>query len=51
VPPSAVDECHRELIANGVEILGPPRILPAWGHRALFFRDPERNIIEIYAEI
>ncbi len=24
--------------------------LPDWRHRTLFFRDPEDNIIEIYAE-
>jgi glyoxylase I family protein len=51
VPPPAVDECHRELVANGVEVLGRPRELPSWRHRTLFFRDPEGNIIEIYAEI
>ncbi len=27
-----------------------PSDLPAWRHRTLFFRDPEGNIIEIYAE-
>ena len=31
--------------------MGPPRDIPAWGHRALFFRDPEGNVIEIYAEV
>jgi catechol 2,3-dioxygenase-like lactoylglutathione lyase family enzyme len=51
VPPPAVDKCHQELIANGVDILDPPKDLPNWRHRALFFRDPEGNIIEIYAEI
>lgn len=51
VPPRAVEECHQELIANGVEILSPPKDLPSWRHRTLFFRDPEGNIIEIYAEI
>ena len=51
VPPPAVDECHRELIANGVEILSPPKDLPSFRHRTLFFRDPEGNVIEIYAEI
>jgi glyoxylase I family protein len=51
VPPPAVDEYHRELIAHGVEILSPPKDLPSWRHRTLFFRDPEGNIIEIYAEI
>jgi lactoylglutathione lyase len=34
-----------------VEVLSPPKDLPNWRHRTLFFRDPEGNIIEIYAEI
>jgi glyoxylase I family protein len=51
VPPPAVEECHSQLIAMGVEILSPPKDLPNWRHRTLFFRDPEGNIIEIYAEI
>ena len=50
VPPSAVDACHAELVAKGVPILRGPTDLPAWRHRTLFFRDPEDNIIEIYAE-
>jgi catechol 2,3-dioxygenase-like lactoylglutathione lyase family enzyme len=51
VPPSAVDACHAELITKGVPILRGPTDLPDWRHRTLFFRDPEDNIIEIYAEI
>ena len=51
VPPPAVEQCHQELIAKGVEILSPPTDLPDWRHRTLFFRDPEGNLIEIYAEI
>jgi len=31
--------------------LSPPKDLPSWRHRTLFFRDPEGNITEIYAEI
>ena len=50
VPPPAVDACHSELVAAGVEILRAPTDLPHWRHRTLFFRDPENNIIEIYAE-
>lgn len=48
VPPSMIDACHDELRAQGVAILHGP---PAWRHRALFFLDPEDNVIEIYAEI
>jgi catechol 2,3-dioxygenase-like lactoylglutathione lyase family enzyme len=50
VPPPAVDACHAELVAKGVPILRSPTDLPDWRHRTLFFRDPEDNIIEIYAE-
>jgi catechol 2,3-dioxygenase-like lactoylglutathione lyase family enzyme len=51
VPPHMVDACHEVLQAKGVPILSPPRALASWQHRALFFRDPEGNVIEIYAEI
>jgi glyoxylase I family protein len=50
VPPPAVDVCHSELVAKGVPIVRGPTDLPDWRHRALFFRDPEDNLIEIYAE-
>jgi catechol 2,3-dioxygenase-like lactoylglutathione lyase family enzyme len=50
VPLPAVDACHAELVASGVPILREPTDLPEWRHRTLFFRDPEDNIIEIYAE-
>ena len=50
VAPPAVDACHAELVARGVPILRGPTDLPDWRHRTLFFRDPENNIIEIYAE-
>jgi glyoxylase I family protein len=51
VSPPEIDECQAELIAKGVEMMGPPRDIPSWGHRAIFFRDTERNVIEIYAEV
>ena len=51
VAPSEIDEIQAELAAAGVDLLGPPRDIPAWGHRAIFFRDSERNVIEIYAEV
>jgi catechol-2,3-dioxygenase len=50
VPPPAVDTCHAELVAKGVPIVRGPIELLDWRHRALFFRDPEGNLIEIYAE-
>lgn len=51
VPPPAVDTCYAELVAKGVPILRAPTDLPSWRHRTLFFRDPEDNVIEIYAEV
>ena len=50
VPPSVVDQCYDELVAKGVEVVRPPANIESWRHRALFFRDPEGNIVEIYAE-
>lgn len=51
VSPPEIDECQAELAAKGVELMGPPRDIPSWGHRAIFFRDTEHNVIEIYAEV
>jgi len=50
VPPPEVDAWHAELAGKNVPIIRPPTDLPDWRHRTLFFRDPENNIIEIYAE-
>lgn len=50
VAPGEIDACSRELSAAGVEIVDPPTDQP-WGHRTLFFLDPERNLLEIYADI
>jgi lactoylglutathione lyase len=50
VAPSEVETWYRALLQKHVEILEPPRDWD-YGHRTLFFRDPEGNILEIYAEI
>jgi catechol 2,3-dioxygenase-like lactoylglutathione lyase family enzyme len=50
VPPQAVDVCYAELVAKGVTIVRGPTDQPGSRHRTLFFRDPEDNVIEIYAE-
>ena len=50
VPPADVDRCAAELKAAGVTIVSPPTDQP-WGHRTLFFRDPDGNVLEIYADI
>ncbi|NGM18947.1 glyoxalase/bleomycin resistance/dioxygenase family protein [Roseomonas stagni] len=50
VPLDAIDAWHNTLVERGVPILRPPTDLPHWRHRTLFFRDPEDNILELYAE-
>jgi len=50
VAPQEVDACAATLEARGVAIVSPPTD-QAFGHRTLFFRDPDGNVLEIYAEI
>jgi catechol 2,3-dioxygenase-like lactoylglutathione lyase family enzyme len=45
-----VDQCAGELVRQGVALLSPPTNQP-FGHRTLFFRDPDGNLLEVYAEI
>lgn len=45
-----VDACETALREEGVEIVAPATDQP-WGHRTLFFRDPDGNLLEIYADI
>lgn len=45
-----VDRCAAELVAKGIALVEPPRN-QSFGHRTLFFRDPDGNLLEIYAEI
>ncbi|MEK9970038.1 MAG: VOC family protein [Ferrovibrio sp.] len=46
----AVDACAAELQQHGIPLVLPPTDQP-FGHRTLFFRDPDGNLLEIYAEI
>lgn len=50
VSAAEVDECADELVRMGVALLSPPTD-QSFGHRTLFFRDPDGNLLEIYAEI
>ena len=45
-----VDACAEALWSAGVALLDGP-VDQAWGHRTVFFRDPDGNILEIYADI
>ena len=44
-----VDRCAAELARKGVALMEPPMDQP-FGHRTLFFRDPDGNLLEIFAE-
>jgi catechol 2,3-dioxygenase-like lactoylglutathione lyase family enzyme len=50
VPPPIVAACAAELEAKGVTLVAPLTDHP-FGHRTIFFRDPDGNLLEIYAEI
>ena len=50
VTPPEVDRCANELARHGVALLSPPTD-QTFGHRTLFFRDPDGNLLEVYAEI
>ena len=45
-----VDACAEEFAAAGVQMVFTPTDQP-FGHRTLFIRDPDGNVLEIYAEI
>ena len=50
VSPQAVAQCAAALEAKGVKLI-QPLTDHAFGHRTIFFRDPDGNVLEIYAEI
>ena len=45
-----VDRCAGELVRQGVSLLSPPTD-QVFGHRTLFFRDPDGNLLEVFADI
>ena len=56
VTPQEVQSCYEELKEKGVEIVQAPQIIDKrawkyWKHQTLFFKDPEGNLLEIYADI
>ena len=50
VLPPEVDRCAEELLRRGVTLVEPPTD-QSFGHRTLFFRDPDGNLLEVYADI
>lgn len=50
VAPDEVKDIEAYLVDKGADIVEPVTDKP-FGHRTLFFRDPEGNILEIYADI
>ena len=53
VTPQEVYSCYEDLLEKKVEIIEPPtdKDMEHWKHRTLFFKDPEGNILEIYADM
>jgi catechol 2,3-dioxygenase-like lactoylglutathione lyase family enzyme len=45
-----VDQCADELARLGVSLVAAPTD-QVFGHRTLFFRDPDGNLLEVFAEI
>lgn len=50
VPPQLVADCAAALEAKGVTLVSPLTD-HSFGHRTIFFRDPDGNLLEIFAEI
>src|SRR6478609_3532065 len=50
VPVPDVDRCADELLRQGVNLISPPTD-QVFGHRTLFFRDPDGNLLEVFADI
>jgi len=50
VPPDDLEGCAAELAAKGVKLIEGPQD-KGYGHKTLFFSDPEGSILDIYAEV
>lgn len=46
-----VDETFVALKAKGVTFINEPTDMPDWGMRALYLRDPEENLIELFTPL
>lgn len=50
VPPADVDIAYQKIKAFDVNLIEEPTN-QEWTHRTLYFRDPENNIVEVFADI
>jgi glyoxylase I family protein len=50
VTPDELDAWHARLVAQRVEVLEEP-MDRGYGHRTVFYRDPEANVVELYADV
>lgn len=48
---SDVDEIYETLSRNGVKFVNQPTDMPDWGMRVVHLRDPEENLIELFASL
>lgn len=47
IPTDDLDQDYWSLKEAGVEFLGEPQFIEAWGRRCTYFRDPEGNLFEL----
>ena len=47
IPSDNIDEDYKRLKEAGVEFLGEPQTIEAWGIRCVYFRDPEGNLLSL----
>ncbi len=46
-----VDNTFQDLSAKGISFINEPIDMTGWGIRAVHFRDPENNLIEIWSDL
>ena len=46
-----VDKTFQDLSEKGIHFINEPTDMTGWGMRAVHFRDPENNLIEIWSEL
>jgi len=46
-----VDDAFQALLAKGVDFINQPTDMPDWYMRAVHFRDPEDNLIELFTPL